>query len=152
MYICACVYIHRMSGGSIFSNFSQVQSKSAKVGQTGWGTIVGLESGNCAVELASHNANTHLPDVLPPLLYISKIYIYTERLRGSGARGRIQSWQGGGCADSSGHGGGAGRERLPRPGHLCVCAYGCVGVVAGVCRQRRRHLIWSYLIPSSRSA
>ena len=27
-----------------------------------------MESGNAAVELASHNANTHLPDLLLPLL------------------------------------------------------------------------------------
>jgi hypothetical protein len=57
-----------MSGGSISSDLSQGESKSAKLGQAGWGTDVGLESGNCAVELASHNAKTHLPDLLPPLL------------------------------------------------------------------------------------
>jgi hypothetical protein len=77
MYIYIYIYIHRMSRGSISSNFSQVESKSAKVGQTGGGTDVGLESGNSAVELASHKANTHLPDLLPPLLiYIYIIYIY----------------------------------------------------------------------------
>ncbi len=50
----------------IHHDISQVQSKSANVGQTGGGTDVGLESGNCAVELALHtDANTHLPDLLP---------------------------------------------------------------------------------------
>ena len=63
----SCIY--RMSGGSISSQCSQADSKSATLGQTGCGTDVGLESGNCAVELASHTAaNTHLPDLLPPLL------------------------------------------------------------------------------------
>ncbi len=42
------------------------------------------------------------------------------------------SWQGGGCADWSGHGGRAGRERLPRPGHLCVCACVCAWVLLQV--------------------
>ena len=41
-----------------------------------------MESGNCAVELASHtDANTHLPDLLPPLLiYIYNIYIQDGKL------------------------------------------------------------------------
>jgi hypothetical protein len=56
--------------------------------------------------------------------------MYIEREDGSGACGRTEAWRGGGCADWSGHGGGAvaGRERLPRLGHLCVCMHVCLGV------------------------
>jgi hypothetical protein len=57
--------------------------------------------------------------------------IYTGRQDGSGARGKRRAWRGCGCADWSGHGGGAvaGRERLLLLGHLCVCVYVCL--VAG---------------------
>jgi len=74
------------------------------------------------------------PPTTPPYLSIYKTRIYTGRPRGSGARGKLPEGRGGGHADWSGHVGGAGRERLPRPGHLCVCVSGCVGVVTGVCR------------------
>jgi hypothetical protein len=57
------------------------------------------------------------PPTTPPYIYIT--HIYAGRQRGSGACGNVPAWQGGRCADWSGHGGGAGRERLPRPGHLC---------------------------------
>jgi hypothetical protein len=66
------------------------------------------------------------PTSYHPSLYVYITYMCTGRLRGSGARGRKPSWQGGGHADWSGHGGGAGRERLPRLGHLCV-EYVCMG-------------------------
>jgi hypothetical protein len=72
------------------------------------------------------------PTSYHPSLYVYITYIHTERQSGSGACG-IQ-WQTGGHADWSGHGGGAGRERLPRLGHLCVdvcvwvrgCCYRCM--------------------------
>jgi hypothetical protein len=74
------------------------------------------------------------PTSYHPYLYVHITYIYTGRQDGSGARGKVPEGRGGGCADWSGHGGESGRERLPRSGHLCVCVYGCVGVVAGVFR------------------
>ena len=71
------------------------------------------------------------PATTPTYVYIT--YIYPGRQPGSGARDKRQSWRGSGCADWSGHGGGAGRERLPRLGHLCVCV--CMGawVLLEVC-------------------
>ncbi len=73
-----------------------------------------------------HTMPTHTSSTsYHPYLHVHITYIHTARQDGSGARGIIRSWQGGGCADRSGHGGGAGRERLPRLGHLCVCV--CMG-------------------------
>jgi hypothetical protein len=67
------------------------------------------------------------PATTPTYIYITCIciYIYIGRQDGSGAGGRREAWRGGGCADWSGHGGGAvaGRERLPPLGLLCVCVY-----------------------------
>ena len=92
------VYTYRMSGGSISSQFSQVESKSAKLGQPGWGTDVGLESGNCAVELASHIANTPpRPPTTPTYKYIT--YMYIERQDGSDVRNLLRARGIGASAD-----------------------------------------------------